>query len=305
MTYATLIQPILWLLTGGTAAVFVAIALNRVRKRTSPKRPLLYAWAAFVAAILIVPAIAVVPAGNRGVVYRWSGGVDPRERGEGVTLIVPWIQHLTTSSVRTQRFYSSKVYSQSRDLQEITFVGSVNYHVDPTQAAELYQKVGPLYASTVIQPAFFGLVKAAIGQKRAINIAVNRQILAGAIVGDLRAQMSPYGIVVEYVNVEDTIFDHDFVRAVKNKIIAKQKAQEQFNLIAARRAQKQQTIINAQADARAVLIKARAQAQANRKIAASVTDVLLRWQYLVTWDGVLPTTLVGSGQNPSLFLNIP
>ena len=306
MTYAALIQPILWLLTGGTAALFVVRALLRWRRHKPLGRSsFVGVGGALLAAAVLVPAVGVVPAGYRGVVYRWDGGVDPRERGEGVTLIAPWIQHLTVSSVRTQKVFSSKVFAQSADLQEITVVASINYHVDPAKAAELYQKVGPLYASTVIQPALFQRTKAAIGQIKAEDFALSRDALATTIQEQLTSQLDGYGIVVEFVNIEDAIFDPAFVQAVKNKIIAQQKAKEQHNLIAARQAQKQQTIINAQATARAVLIKARAQAQANRKIAASVTDVLLRWQYLVTWDGVLPTTLVGAGQNPSLFLNIP
>lgn len=304
MSYAALINPVLWTLTGGTAAYFIVRAALKARKKISYKPSLIAAGVALFSAFILVPSIAVVPAGYRGVVYRWNGGIDPRPRGEGVTLILPWIQHLTTTSVRTQKVFSNKVFAQSSDLQEITVVASINYHVNPPQAPFLYQRVGPQYASTVIQPALFQRTKAAVGQIKAINFAVNRDALARTIQTQLTDQLAGYGIVVEYVNIEDAIFDPAFVQAVKNKVIAKQQAAQQRNLIAARAAQKIQTIINAEATARAILIKAQAQAQANRKIAASVTDALLRWQYLVTWDGVLPTTLVGSGKSPSLFLNV-
>jgi len=305
MTYAALIQPVLWLITGGAAIFFAVRAFLGWRRQRPFKTSLYLAAGAMVLAFLVVPAIGVIPAGHRGIVYRWSGGIDPRVRGEGVTLIVPWIQHITISSVRTQKLYSNKVFAQSADLQEITVVASVNYHVDPKSAAKLYQDVGPDYPDTVIQPALFQRTKAAVGQIKAEDFALKRDSLSKSIQEQLTSQLSGYGIIVEYVNIEDAIFDPAFVQAVKNKIIAQQEAKEQQNLIAARQAQKTQRIIAAQAAAQSTLIKAKAQARANQKIASSVTVPLLQWQYLVKWVGILPTTLVTGGQNPSLFLNIP
>jgi regulator of protease activity HflC (stomatin/prohibitin superfamily) len=281
------------------------LAFRNWKEKKSPKGFAIGALVALLAAVFLVPAIAVVPAGNRGVVYRWDGGIDPNARGEGVALIVPWVNHLTTVSVRTQKQYSDKVFAQSADLQEITVVASVNYHVEPNKAAYLYQHVGPQYASTVIQPALYQRTKAAVGQIKAEDFALQRDNLANTIRRQLKEQLKGYGIVVEYVNIEDAIFDPAFVAAVKAKIIAQQKAKEQFNLIAAQAAVKQQTIINAQATARATLIKAKAQAKANALIAATITDLVLKSQYLVKWDGTLPTTLLGSGKDPSLFLNLP
>lgn len=302
--YTSLIQPVLWALTIAGAVALTGRSLWVKRKRGKPsRRALLAATGLATAAALVVPAVGVVPAGYRGVVYEWSGGVNPSERGEGITLLVPWIQHMQTTSVRTQKVYSDKVFSQSSDLQEITVVASVNYHVDPSRAAELYQSVGPDYSTVVIQPALFQRTKTAIGKVKAEGFALNRSKLAETIQGQLSAQLSRYGIIVEFVNIEDAIFDPAFVKAVKNKIIAEQKAAEQRRLIEAQRAIKEQTIIRAEAEARSVLIKANAQAAANNKLASSITPTLLRWRWLNEWDGTLPTTLVGEG--PSLLLNVP
>ena len=297
MSYASLIQPVLWLVTGGTAAFFGARAALAYKRKKSFRTPLAIAAAALFAAFIIVPAIAAVPPGQRGVVYRWDGGIDQNPRGEGVSFIVPWFNHITTMSVRTQKIYSSKVYAQSADLQEITVVASINFHVDPAKSAYLYQKVGPNYGDTVIQPALFQRTKAAVGQIKAEDFALQRDNLATTIASQLTTQLKDYGIVVEYVNIEDAIFDPAFVKAVKLKIIAQQEAKRQENLIAAKAAVKQQTIINAQATARATLIKAIAQAQANKKVAASLTNALLNWRFFDTWDGTMPTTLLGSAAN--------
>lgn len=298
---AHLIQQAMW-----GAALLAALGfatgagIAKLRKRAT--RHYMYALAgAGVVALGVVPAIGIVPPGQRGVVYEWGGGISPQERGEGVTLLVPWVQTMRTMNVRTRKLYSAKVFSQSLDLQEITVVASVNYHVDPNLAAELYQRVGPLYPSTVIQPALFQRTKAAVGRIKAEDFASRRAWLAGTVRKQLTAQLAEYGIVIEYVNVEDAIFDKKFIKAVQNKIVAEQRAAEERRNVEVERAIKQQRIIKAEATARAIRIEATAQAKANRAIAASLGAEVLRWKWLTAWDGIMPQTLV-VGDNRELGL---
>ena len=301
MIYEELISPALWAVAICVTGGFVVRAWRKSRKENARfgfKAPLL----ALLSIVLVVPAIGIVPPGHRGVVYNANGGVSTAERGEGFTLLVPWVQHMTNLSVRTQKLYSSKVFAQSLDLQEITVVASVNYHVEPSRAAELYRGIGLAYKDTVIQPALFQRTKAAIGLVRAEDFAKNRGPLAATIQEQITEQLSDYGIVVEYVNVEDAIFDPAFVQAVKDKVIAEQFAAEQERLIAAQAAIKEQTIINAEATARAIFIEAQAQADANVLLAKSLSPELLRWKWLVQWDGILPSTLVG-GQDATILLD--
>lgn len=296
-------QLILWAIIGVGAALFAARAMWMRRKGRKAKPYLITAAALAVAAVFVVPAVGIVPAGHRGVVYEWSGGVNATERGEGFTLLIPWVQHMRPLSVRTQKVFSDKVFAQSLDLQEITVVASVNYHVQSDQAAELYQEVGPEYPVTVIQPALFQRTKAAIGQVIAEDFAKAREKLATTIQKQLTTQLAGYGIVVEFVNIEDAIFDPAFVAAVKKKIIAEQKAQEEQNLILASEAIKQQTIIAAQATAQSVKIEATAQAKANLLLALSLSPDLLRWRWMLEWDGTLPKTVV-TDKDAQLLLGI-
>src|SRR3990167_7261296 len=116
-----LIQPALWVVTGGFALAFALMALRARCKSTgarTPRTPLLISLGSVAAALLVVPSIGIIPAGHRGVIYEWGGGVNPKERGEGFTLLAPWIQTIRNISVRTQKVFSSKVYAQSLDLQE-------------------------------------------------------------------------------------------------------------------------------------------------------------------------------------------
>lgn len=257
--------------------------------------------------VALLAAIVVTPPGHRGVIYSATGGVNAGERVEGVSLIIPFYQTATQIDVRTQKFFTDAAFAQSSDLQEITVVGSVNYRVDPTRASELYADVGKSYEETVLAPAFFQLVKQEVGQIKAVDFALAREALARDIAVELQQQMEPFGIVIEFVNIEDAVFDGDFIRAVKEKVIAAEEALEQQNLIAAEAAKKEQVIIQAQAEAERLLTEAAGQREAIEEIAAALgftPEEYLTYQLLLNWDGTLPTTLVGDGTGLDLLLNI-
>ena len=294
LTYEALIQPFLWIVLGVAVAVFLFHARKRHRAERSARRPLLWAAGCAAVAVLVVPSVAWVPAGHRGVIYEWSGGVNPGERGEGMTFLAPWVQTVQLVSVRTQKVENLKVFAQSSDLQEITAPISVGYHVDPNRAAELYQEVGLGYRETVVLPQIDQQAKAAIGLVRAEDFAKSRDPLAEAIREHLTTILDPYGIVVEWVSVLDAVFDKEFIAAVKAKIIAEQVALKERNLVQARLAVKQQTIINAEARRQSILLVAQGQAKGNEILRRSLTPEVIRWRWLGRWNGILPSTLVGS-----------
>lgn len=299
-----------------TAAVVLVVGFNSAKaimagrrrhgRKTGPSsnatRHWMLAGISALVGMIVIPAIGIVPAGYRGVVYSGAGGVLEGERNEGFTLIIPWFQHMQLMSVRTQKFFSDKIYAQSEDLQEITVVASVNYHVDPSRAAELYRDVGPDYAQTIIMPALFQQTKAAVGRVHAEDFAANRTELADEIRSAIANQVGHYGIVIEYVNIEDAIFDPAFILAVKNKVIASQTAEEQRRLVKAEKYKKQQAIVQAEAKAQSILIEAQAQARANALVAKSLTNELLQWRSINEWDGVLPQTLVTGSKGAPILL---
>lgn len=313
MSYQTLIGPALAAI--GVLAVLVALARSiATTKRTDDEgvtrksrsirpgsRRRIGAAAAF--ALLVVPAVAVTPAGHRSVVFSAAGGCGERERAEGVSLVAPWVQHATPVDVRTRRFYTDQAFAQSIDLQEITVKLSVNYHVDPARADTLLCGVGAEYEQTVVAPAVFQLVKAEVGLGLAEDFAANRARLATSVQDALTAQLAGYGIVVEYVNIEDAVFDPQFIQAVKEKIVAEQEAEEQANLIEAERAKKDQAILQATGRAESTLIEATAQAKANEALAASLSAQLLEWQLLARWNGQLPTFVGGEGNGLGILID--
>jgi regulator of protease activity HflC (stomatin/prohibitin superfamily) len=285
--------------------VVLATALTGLRRRKDEEGEIYYNyyWYAFrralallVVGVVILSAVVFVPAGHRGVVFDQGGGVQAEELNEGLGLVVPFWQRASLVDVRT-RVYVYESFVQSQDLQEITLPIAVNYHVNPLEANVLYQTVGNkgIYEKTIIDPAVFQASTQAVGQVVAADIAVSRAEIATQIAAIITPVLAPHGVVVEFVAIKDAVFDPDFIRAIKNKVIAREKAIEEENLIAAKEAEAQQVIAEAGGKAEAIRVVAVQQARANDLIAASVDQRLIEWERTTRWNGVLPATWLSSG----------
>ena len=314
-SYEVLIQPAVYLaaLVAVLFALFKGSARNpvpdgeggftkgRFTLKVGAKRK---AGLTLLAAALVVPALVITPPGHRAAIYNLGGGVNPVERGEGLSLVIPYVQTARMVNVRTQ-VYSVEVYPQSKDLQEVTVPVAVNYSVNPDQAAELYQKVGLLYPQTIIAPAVAQLLTQEVGLFLAQDFAQSRAALAEAVHQALEARLAPYGVNVESVNVEDAIFDPQFIQAVKEKVIADQEAAEQERLVLAEEAKKQQVIRQAEGESQRRLLTAEGEAAAIESVSSALgltPTEYLRWVMLSAWNGMLPSTLVGDAGEFGLLL---
>jgi regulator of protease activity HflC (stomatin/prohibitin superfamily) len=256
------------------------------------------------AAALILPALVITPPGHRAAIYNLGGGVNPIERGEGLSLVFPYVQTARMVSVRSQ-VYQVEVFPQSFDLQEITVPVAVNYHIDPAKAAELYRDVGLNYQVIEIAPAVDQFVTQEVGLFLAGDFAGNRAKLAEAVFGALADRLELFGIVVESVNLRDAIFSAQFVQDNANKVSADLKAIEAERLVAVAVANADAVRATAAGDRDAAIAKAEGQRQAIVDVAAALgftPTEYLRWIMLSAWNGALPSTLVGDAGEFGLLL---
>ena len=256
-----------------------------------------------VAAAVVIPALVVTPPGHRGVIYSQSGGIDLNERPEGLSFVIPYFQTPHQVNVRSQKL-EVEAFAQTADLQEVTVKASINYHVAPTLAAELYQGVGSDYAAILIAPAALQRLLAEVGLIEAEFFASSRNALAVAIVSGIESQLGAAGIVVEYVNIEDALFQPEFITAVQNKVIAKQLIETTLRGVQSAENIADQVVATADGEAAAILTVATAQAQANDLLDASLTSDVLKWTRIGAWDGVLPTTLLGASDALNALIEI-
>jgi regulator of protease activity HflC (stomatin/prohibitin superfamily) len=243
-----------------------------------------------VAGLLIASTIAYVPAGHRGVVMDAGSGVNQTEKGEGVSLVLPFWQRVHNVNVRTQ-VYEYESFIQTKDLQEVTLPLAINYHVDPSRAAAVFQEVGHDYAITIIDNAAFQASTEAAGLIEAADIAQSRAQLVLSMQRILKQRLDHRGIIIEFVSVKDAVFDPQFLASVKAKVIATQKAEESLRLVDVSRNEADQLRAEASGIADALAIEAAAESAQQELLGMTANEYV----WFRTWNGVLPTTLLDDG----------
>ncbi len=241
-----------------------------------------------VCAVLVVgvalTCFTVVPAGHTGVVLTF-GAVEENVLSEGLHFKVPLVQTVVQMNNRTQKIEADGTAS-SKDLQIISYVVAVNFHVNDDSSATLYQNVGTDYGSVIIVPAIQESIKAVTAQFTAEELITKRQTVGDQIKDALSEKISQYGIVVEIFNIVNFDFSEEFNAAVEAKQTAQQNALKAEQDLARIEVEAQQKITQAQAEAESIKLIQEALAES-----PDYVDYI-KWS---KWDGELPTVMGDSG----------
>ena len=258
----------------------------------------------FIVIILIMSESAVVvQAGHRGVVL-YLGAVENRVLGEGLHFIIPFAEQVIPLEVRTLKFQAN-ASAASNDLQEVATVIALNYHIDPNKANMLYQQLGTDYETRIIAPTIQESVKASVAKFNAEQLITQRAIAKGVIARAISDTLSTRDITVETVFITDFKFSPSFASQVESKVVAFQKYLTEQNNLKAVQVIANQTVVQAQAQARANVARAAGESQAIEIITAQLrqSPQYLQWQAINRWNGKMPYALGGSGAVP--FFQLP
>lgn len=238
-----------------------------------------------IALSVVFGAFGTVGAGQVGIRTTFSsvsGTVNP-----GLYFKVPFIQHVVRMDVQTQKEEVKAVEAASQDLQTVTTDVAINYHLEGSKAAAIYQNIGVDYASRVIDPAIQESVKANTAKYTAEQLITNREAVRQGIIDLLTQKMTQFGIMVDAINITNFAFSQDFTQAIEAKVTAVQNAEAAKNKLAQVQYEAQQTIATAQGQAEAIRIQAQA---INSQGGADYVAL----QAIQKWDGHYPSTYLGS-----------
>src|ERR1051326_5631520 len=253
--------------------------------------------------LIMSESVVIVQAGHRGVVL-YVGAVENRVLGEGVHFIVPFAEQVIQLEVRTLKFQAD-ASAASNDLQEVATVIALNYHIDPNKANIVYQQLGADYADRIIAPTIQESVKASVAKFNAEELITKRDTAKAVIAQAIRNTLSARNIAVETVFITDFRFSEAFANQVESKVVAFQKYLTEQNNLRAVQVVANQTVVQAQAQARSNVARAEGEAQAIKVI----TDQLrqdpqyLQWQSINKWNEQIRYSLGSSGATP--FFQLP
>jgi prohibitin 2 len=252
--------------------------------------------------VFMFESVVVVEAGHRGVVL-YVGAVENRVLGEGIHFIVPFAEQVVQLEVRTLKFQADAT-AASNDLQEVQTTIALNYHISPSQANIIYQQLGADYADRIIAPTIQESVKASVAKFNAEELITKRATAKALIAQTIGDTLSARNIVVETVFITDFKFSQSFAAQVESKVVAFQKFLTEQNNLKAIQVVANQTVVQAQAAARANVAKANGESQAIKIITVQLkqSPPYLQWLSINRWNGQMPYAL-GSGAFP--FFQLP
>lgn len=268
---------------------FEQLETERVRRAKK-----LLAWAGGITGVVVLGLVfnplQIVSAGQRGVVLTF-GKVELQPLDEGIHWIWPLVQRLVRVDVRVQKSEGSG-QAASSDLQAVNAKAALNWRIEPSRVAEIYQRVGvpEMVASRIIEPAAQESVKAVTARFTAEQLITRRLDVTAQIRETLEQRLKPYGVIVEGLAAVNYDFSNAFDQAIEAKVTAEQqklKAERDLERIKVEAEQK--------------VAQARAEAEALRVQRQEITPELLKLRQIendkaaiAKWDGKLPTYTGGT-----------
>lgn len=232
----------------------------------------------FALLILLWASIAYVPAGSVGVLTLF-GRVTGEALPEGTHLVNPFKVN-NTMSVRTQMIKETASVPSNEGLI-INMDTSLLFHLNPGNAADVYQKVGPRYQDVVVEPNLRSAVREVTSSHTANTLySGEREKVAQQIFAHLQRELGRRGIVVENVLLRDI----QLPTTLKASIEAKQQA-EQESLAMSFRLQKEKQ------EAERKRIEAAGIRDFQQIVAQGISNQLLEWK------GIEATETLAKSQN--------
>ena len=198
----------------------------------------------------------------------------------------------------------NSIHCTTADGMAISFDVSMNYSVRNNEVSNIFRKYRlPLedletrYLYTSVRNAYNGVA----GQMTAEHIISNRKVYEDSVRRVLVGQLNKEGFDIQQITIAGKIsVPQSLEQAINSKITAVQNAQRAEN-------EKQQTIAEAQkqieaarGDSASIIIRARAESEANRLKQQSLTSLLVQKEMIDKWDGKLPQY----GTVPQLFRDV-
>ena len=266
--------------------------------------------------IVASSAIAIVPAGHRGVLLHFDKvDVNVNSLDEGIHFIMPIQDKVVPIEIRIKELTQGAT-SASNDLQDVSTTITLNYHLDPNSVNQLYKDIGLSYEGRVIVPAIQETVKAVTAEFNAEELVTKRPIVKDTIHDRLLSRLSGYDIMVDVVSITEFRFSPEFTQAIEKKVTAEQRALEEQNNIKIEEAKAQQQIAIAhgqaesqievaEGDKQSAILRAEGDAEAIALRTQALNELYLDWLRTSVWNGELPDTLVTGDNGAIPFINIP
>lgn len=183
----------------------------------------------------------------------------------------------------------------------------ITYSLDPAKIPTIFQRyrrgveeITDIYLRNIVRDA---LVTVASSKSVEYIYGAGKAEVVKIAEAMVREEVASIGIKVENLYAIGTFrLPPKVVEAINAKIEATQRAQQRANEVAEAKAAADKKVEEARGEAESITLKAQAQAEANKKLAASITPTLVQYEMIQKWNGVMP---LYAGEGGNLLLQLP
>jgi len=207
-----------------------------------------------------------------------------------------YIQH--KEYVKTEDADNSFVVN-SKDGSEFHVAPIVNYSVQREKVPFIFAKyrrtlesIEEGFLKTTIYDAFRMTANAYTAEE----LISNRQAFETKVRAKLDADLLKEGFIITQLT-SNLGYPETFKRAIEAKNNAVQTALTAENQVKTAEAQAKIKVATAEGNAQAMLATSKAEAESYKLKQSAITPMLLQQMWIEKWNGVLPTTQLGSGTN--------
>lgn len=244
----------------------------------------------FVIALLGFQSFVIIPPGFRGVSVT-LGTVDPHFRGEGMSFKLPFIEDVIKVPVK-QITVEGDSSCFSSDLQSVKVAFKTLYRLPEAKVVDLYQKFQGDPYFTLVEPRIQETMKEETSKYRAEDLVKNREAVKVKVLNSVQSKLEGLVEIID-IPISDIGLNPELEAAIERKQIKEQEAlAKRYELDKAVK-EAEITIVNAEAEAKAVQIKGQA-----LKASPHVIDL----EIAKRWDGKAPGTVVLGKDGGSVIL---
>lgn len=297
-----------WFVFGiiATIALFGALGLYpvddyRTSWRLEPERQV-FALSGLL--ICLLGCITRVPANNVGVVYSSFSGTKEQTLSEGFHTkgVFDKVYDISTE---VQTIKLKNVTTQTKDAQYVNSDLDVKYRVNVSNAYLVFKQYRELdiMSKTLIGPTTQRVLELITTKYNVIDIlGESRSAVYSELESSMAEEFAKYGVEFYSVSILDMDAGEAIEIAIEEEAVAKKAVETAEQNLLKTEAEAKQKSVKAKAEQEAAkieaetkLIEAEAEKKANEMLTQSLTDQVLKKEWIDKWNGKLPTYYAGEG----------
>lgn len=259
---------------------------------------------ALIVIALFFSAYSVISPGNTGVIFNiWTGSL--RTVPQGMAWRFPWVTQVQSypTALRTYTMVrrngeGSSTSDDSIDLptregQHITQDISVTYNTSEELAGQVFKTFRGADISdieaTFIRRTIITVAQNTAGQMSLSEvISAKRNELQDNIQKNLSAELEKMGFHLDKVNLGASHLPQSLETQMQQKMAAQQQAQQAEYELQKNQMLAKAEVAKAEGEAQSILVRAKAQAEANKLLQATLSQNLIQSKAIDKWNGILP-----------------